>query len=396
MAGAAAQPAREAVALLDEYRRGDFFLSTAERTVLARGAGVVVEGHDPAELDRELDRVLADAPGSMAVGVLPFDADSAATPARLTVPQRLWTSEPAHEAVRQRAARAVPAPATVTPVPEPERHRAAVRRALDELHGDGSHADPLRKVVLARALDITFDIGIDPAVLLYNLVREHSTGFTFAADLPGERAVPRTLVGSSPELLVRRRGDRVIAHPHAGSAPRTGDPETDERHAAALLASAKDHAEHAMVIEAVVDALRPLCRNLDVPAAPALEATPTMWHLGTAITGELREDVSALRLAAALHPTPAVCGTPTAAARELVRELEPFDRAYYAGAIGWVDAAGDGEWVVSIRCAEVASRTLRLYAGGGIVAASEPEAELAETTAKFRTLLRAMGLSPEL
>jgi isochorismate synthase len=122
-----------------------------------------------------------------------------------------------------------------------------------------------------------------------------------------------------------------------------------------------------------------------------------MWHLGTTITGELADpDVSVLRLAAALHPTPAVCGTPTAVARDLVGELEPFDRGYYAGAVGWVDTSGDGEWAVAIRCAEVAARSLRLYAGGGILPASDPEAELAETSAKFQTLLRAMGLDLDL
>jgi isochorismate synthase len=121
-----------------------------------------------------------------------------------------------------------------------------------------------------------------------------------------------------------------------------------------------------------------------------------VWHLGTMITGELSDsgtDASALRLAAALHPTPAVCGTPTEAARGLAEKLEPFARDYYAGAVGWVDAAGDGEWAVSIRCAEVDGRTMRLYAGGGIVAASDPAAELAETSAKFATLLRAMGIN---
>jgi isochorismate synthase len=122
--------------------------------------------------------------------------------------------------------------------------------------------------------------------------------------------------------------------------------------------------------------------------------TPAIWHLRTPITGELADpDVTALDLAAALHPTPAICGTPTEAARELVQELEPFDRDYYAGAAGWVDAAGDGEWAVAIRCAEIASTSMRLYAGGGIVPASDPRAELDETTAKFRTLLTAMGLA---
>ncbi len=146
----------------------------------------------------------------------------------------------------------------------------------------------------------------------------------------------------------------------------------------------------------MAEALRPYCRTLSAPTRPRLVSTPTMWHLGTTITGELADpDVTALHLAAALHPTPAICGTPTDSARRLVTELERFDRGYYAGAVGWTNADGDGEWAVSIRCAEVAEHSLRLYAGGGIVPESDPEAELEETSAKFATLLRAMGLPQE-
>jgi isochorismate synthase len=175
--------------------------------------------------------------------------------------------------------------------------------------------------------------------------------------------------------------------------PRSADPEADRANGEALLASSKDQEEHAVVVEYVVEALRPFCRKLDVPTAPELVSTPAIWHLRTAITGELVDrDVTALDLAAALHPTPAICGTPTAAARDLVQELEPFDRGYYAGTVGWVDASGDGEWAVAVRCAEITSSTMRLYAGGGIVPASDAQAEFDETVAKLRTLLGAMGL----
>jgi len=135
------------------------------------------------------------------------------------------------------------------------------------------------------------------------------------------------------------------------------------------------------------------CTDLHVPAGPEVIGTPTMWHLSTRVTGRLTDPaVSALELAEALHPTPAVCGVPEAAARTAIAELEPVDRGYFTGLVGWTDPAGDGEWVITIRSAEVSDRTVRLFAGAGIVEGSRPEAELAETGAKFRTLLRALGV----
>lgn len=386
-----ASPAHQILAdpvrVLAEYRRGDFLFATAERTILASGVARELHGADLAVLDEALTGELADSAMPIAAGVLPFDARPS-VPARLILPRELRVTGPAHQPISKLPARPVGLPARLLAVPEQARHVDAVRRALAAMTS-GTPGD-LRKVVLARALDVTFDDDVDPGSVLHNLIAGNPDGFTFAAGLPGQR---RTLLGSSPELLVRRSGSSVVAHPHAGTAPRSADPVIDEKNAKALLASAKDQTEHALVIEAVVEALRPFCRTLHVPPEPSLTSTPAVWHLGTEITGELRDpDVTAFRLACALHPTPAVCGTPTAAARRLATELEPFDRDYYAGALGWVDAAGDGEWAVAIRCAEVDGNAMRLYAGGGIVPASDPQAELEETTAKFATLLRAMGI----
>lgn len=380
--------------LLADYRRGDFFLSTSERTILGRGAETAVTAHDLGELDQRVSDVLSTAAAPLALGVVPFAAGAGSkpgqaptVPARLVVPTEVWRAGAAHAAARHQARQRLASPVRVRPLPEHAAHRAAVDHVLDRV-GQGT----LSKVVLARALDLTFDYQLDPAWLLRNLVRDHPDGYTFAAELPGT-SYARTLVGASPELLLRRTGTHVVSQPHAGSAPRSDDPATDKHNAKTLLASAKEHAEHSMVTEAVVDALRPFCRSIDVPAAPSLTSTSTMWHLGTTITGELYDtDASALRLASALHPTPAVCGTPTTGAYALLDGLEPFSRDYYAGAVGWMDAHGDGEWAVAIRCAEVTERSMRLYSGGGIVDGSDPDAELAETSAKFRTLLRAMGL----
>ncbi|MEU6645219.1 isochorismate synthase [Saccharomonospora sp. NPDC046836] len=378
----------DAARLLEDYRRGDFFLATADRTILGAGVSAELTDTDEIRLSERVREALTGSSVPIAVGVLPFDsAADHGTPGRIVIPKDARVAGGVHPRVDAMARRHVGTPARVRLVPQPRRHIDAVARAVMALRERG-----LRKVVLARALDLEFDEPVQPEAILRNLVKDNRRGYTFGAGLPGGR----TLVGASPELLLSRHGDRVVSHPHAGSMPRSADPVTDTENGKALLSSRKDHIEHAVLAEAVIEALRPFCRKLDAPGVPELVSTPTMWHLGTTVTGELIDrDVTALRLAAALHPTPAICGTPTESARELVGELEPFERGYYAGAVGWVDADGDGEWAVSIRCAEVAGQSLRLYAGGGIVPESDPQAELDETSAKFVTLLRAMGLPRE-
>lgn len=277
---------------------------------------------------------------------------------------------------------------TVIPQPAPEVYAESVRRAVD-LIGDGE----LRKVVLARALDLVGEQGVSVRKLLRNLVVADPAAHAFAVDVsaPGDPA-PRTLVGASPELLVSRKGNVVTANPLAGSRRRTGDPAQDAQAIAELRVSEKDLNEHALVAAQVAEVLGRYCTELDVPAEPEVIGTPTMWHLSTRITGRVGADgPSSLELAEALHPTPAVCGVPVDLARDTIARLEAEDRGYYAGLVGWTDLAGDGEWVVTIRCAEVSDKTARLFAGAGVVAGSDPAAELAETSAKFGTLLRALG-----
>ena len=185
-----------------------------------------------------------------------------------------------------------------------------------------------------------------------------------------------------------RQGSQVRADPLAGSAPRSGDPAEDRANAEALGSSAKDRQEHAIVVEGVFAALHPLCVDLRHDPEPVLMATANVWHLSTRFRGRLQEPLpSALELAAALHPTPAVGGTPTEDALALIGELEPFDRGGYAGPIGWVDADGDGEWAIALRCAELVGDRATLFAGAGIVADSAPARELDETERKFRAFL---------
>jgi isochorismate synthase len=196
------------------------------------------------------------------------------------------------------------------------------------------------------------------------------------------------LVGASPELLVLRRGREVRATPLAGSAPRFGAFRRDQISAQRLLSSEKDREEHAVVVEDVARVLGGYCDDLAHPREPELLGTANVWHLATPFSGRLHDpSMTALDLVAGLHPTPAVCGTPREEAREALSEFEPIDRGFYAGPVGWMDADGDGEWAIALRCAEITGTTARLFAGAGIVADSIPEEELDETEAKFRALL---------
>ena len=259
------------------------------------------------------------------------------------------------------------------------RWERAVAEAVAAIRAGG-----LRKVVLARDLFATAAEPIDARAVLGRLADRYPGCFTFACD---------GLVGATPELLVRRAGRQVSALVLGGTAPRGADPAQDETLGSELLASAKNTEEHAYAVASIRDALRPLCDVLDVQARPALLKLPNLQHLGTHVRGTLTDSgtpKSAFALAAAMHPPAAVCGTPTGAALELIRELEQMDRERYAGPVGWVDAEGNGEWGIALRCAQLSGRTARLFAGCGIVAGSDPAAELAETLVKFQPMRGAL------
>ncbi|GAA2336088.1 isochorismate synthase [Dactylosporangium salmoneum] len=378
--------------LVAEYRPGASSVFASPRgTLLAEGTYFAVppSGRPDglADLDRRVRAVLGVAeaaghPVRAVVGAVPFAPGGRD---HLVVPMRLRRGAPPSAGQAMRAAGTVGI-LGLRPAPEPARYAEAVARAVRHID-----AGAYTKVVLARSLRVDAP-GFDPAPVVRALAAGEPSAYTFGIDAGGGR----TLLGASPELLVSRRGRRVAAHPLAGSAPRSADPAEDARRAAALLRSAKDRHEHAVVVDAVAGALRPHCAELSVPAEPTLVRTSTMWHLGTVVAGTVADPgVSALALATALHPTPAVCGTPTAAARAAIGELEAFDRGLYTGMVGWVDAEGDGEWAVTIRCALADPAGLDLYAGAGIVAGSDPAAELAETSAKLGTMLAALGLAAE-
>lgn len=243
-------------------------------------------------------------------------------------------------------------------------------------------AGEARKVVLARAVDVITDRPLLASALMSQLRRSYPASHLFSVD---------GFVGATPELLVARAGDRVLAHPMAGTAPRSGDPSADARLAASLLASTNTRDEHRHTIDMVHDTLLPWCSYLDEEAEPSIVAMANVQHLSTRLEGRLSNPpASVLELVAALHPTPAVGGSPREVALALIAELEDLDRGRYAGPVGWVDAAGNGTWAVGIRSAELKGTTARLYAGVGVVADSDPAEELAETRAKLQALLGAV------
>lgn len=372
--------------------------------------------------------------GPIAVGALPFDRDA---PAELIVPEvvvgrapdgRCWLTTvgtgPAADAPAILEALAPLAPedpdgfALTSPIPHAE-WMGLVAAAVGEID-----AGVLDKVVLAREVRVDANRRIHvPTVLrrlrsLYPMCTVVSAEAGPPSGRPGRQGSPSAgpgpivggagalpsgwigaagsdrFVAASPELLVSRDGDRVRSQPLAGTIPRSGDPGVDRALAEGLLGSAKDRAEHDWVVRDVERALAPWCSTMDVPDAPSIVSFRNVSHLGTLVEGRLAaapgDRPSALALAAALHPTAAVGGAPRREALAWLIAHEQLERGPYAGPVGWVDARGDGEWVVGIRSAVISGSRARLFAGVGVVEGSDPAAELAETQFKLQALLAAV------
>jgi menaquinone-specific isochorismate synthase len=243
----------------------------------------------------------------------------------------------------------------------------------------------LRKVVLARRVEITANRSFVIPDVLERLTALYPSCMIFSVD---------GFLGASPELLISREGELVQSHPLAGTVARSGDSHADQALVAGLMSSGKARHEHQVVVDALVEVLAPLCRELTVPNEPTIMGLRNVSHLGTHISGRLTaggsSPPSALELVAMVHPTPAVGGSPTEAAIRYLQQVEGFDRGLYAGPVGWVDTRGDGAWAIGIRCADVDANRAHIYAGNGIVAGSDPAEELAETQLKLQALLAAL------
>jgi len=318
------------------------------------------------------------------IGAIPFDLGE---PSCLYVPSQYEWRDAAHTPETAVSEAGMPPLLGQHSIPDEQGFKAAVAHAIVNFR----HSD-IRKAVLSVTRELRFSAPVDTDRLLTSLRAQNPEGYQFRVPLPdgGE------LIGVSPELLMRKQGANIQSNPLAGSAKRQTPHDQDRAAAERLLGSAKDHYEHRLVIDEVRRVLQQLCPQLDISETPSLLATAALWHLSTQVDGRLQDEtLNALQLACLLHPTPAVCGFPTERARKLISLVEPFERGLFTGMVGWCDANGDGEWVVTIRCGTVKHDTVRLFAGAGIVEASEPASEWAETQAKLGTMLRACGLLTE-
>lgn len=381
---------------LNDVARGDGALFVRSRVgIAARGVAVRAPAR---EISAALAAIEHDGPAEVqpiAIGVFGFDPTD---PGDLTIPtvavRRLASGRVAVTTIDDADWRPILAappspvatarPYRVEPAVDVDHYLRAVCSAREAVRrGD------LTKAVIARPIRVTTSDPIDVHAVLLRLQGSFGSSYRYAYD---------GLIGASPELLIAvdRPADGPIAvrsHPLAGTAPRTGDPDRDEEIAAQLIASTKNQVEHRVVIDVVHDTLLPSASYLDWEPEPSIVTVANVQHLGTRMEGVLsRPAPSVLDLARQLAPTPALGGHPRDAAIELIRKVEGFERGRYGGAVGWVDAHGAGEWAVTIRCAELDSDGCgaRLVAGGGIVADSDPDAELAETQAKFQAMLGAI------
>ena len=233
------------------------------------------------------------------------------------------------------------------------------------------------KVVLARDLVATSASEIEPRAILKKLAAEYPSTWTFAVD---------GLVGATPELLLRLSRGMVTSRVLAGTIPKTGDDEKDLALAASLARSSKDLEEHEYAVRSVAEALEPFCSSTNVPESPFVLHLANVMHLATDVTGaliETKQRVDAFSLLKSLHPSAAVCGTPRNIAFDIIDEIECMNRGRYAGPVGWFDASGDGELGIALRTGQISGKEIRIYAGCGIVAGSNPEKELEESAAKM-------------
>ena len=326
--------------------------------------------------------------GPIAMGVLPFDCNSAGT---FFIPQQIvgkdelgncWltTIDEAPTAIEiSQKPVAKTNTFSVRPLTPIDHYLQAVLKARDAVR-DGR----ITKAVIAREIVVEAEQSINVHAVLHRLRSTFGNSYRYSIN---------GFIGASPELLIEVQGQTIRSHPLAGTTPRTGDPLTDTELARQLVASMKDQVEHRVVIDVIHDMLLPYCSYLDWEPEPSVIQVANVQHLGTLIEGHLSQNhPPVLELARMLCPTPALGGHPRVQALEIIKQLEGFDRKNYGGAVGWVDALGNGTWAVAIRCAELSNdrKTARIIAGGGIVAASDPNAELAETQAKFQAMLSAI------
>lgn len=349
-----------------------------------------------AEIDAETELEGHPGSGPVAFGSFLFDPAHSAQQSVMVVPQivvghrggRSWITslafddEPWPQLPQPHGPGSAPVGVQVTASnPDRQTWSAMVAEAVSRIR-----SGEVAKVVLARTERIRASAPLDKPYLVSALSRSYPSCWTFQVD---------SLVGASPEMLVRCERGLATSRVLAGTIRAQGDQQADLRLAQVLSASSKNLIEHELAVASVAEALAPFCSGMNVPVAPYVLELPNVLHLASDVTAVARPGVTALRLACELHPSAAVCGTPTAAARSLIATLEGLDRGRYSGPVGWVDAAGDGEFAIGLRSGQLDPKDpqcISIFAGCGIVAESEPEEEYAETVAKLLPMRQALGL----
>lgn len=387
-------PASEPAAAF--LRRGEGFIGIGE---VARFETDYIDtadvwwGEIASQIDHDSELPGVSGVGPLAFGSFAFDPDRSAYRSVLTVPRIILARRGEHAWLTKLGDhREMTLPEVGEPLSFPEltldtgtitqdAWADLVAQCVEHIRRGDVH-----KVVLARDLVAKSAEPIDLRALLARLAERYPMTWTYLVD---------GMIGATPELLVRVSDGLATSRVLAGTVSVDPDHTDPLAKATQLARSDKDLGEHAFAVDSVAEALRPFCKAMNVPETPSVLPLPNVLHLSTDITGVVEEGSSSLRLAAALHPSAAVCGTPTHLARDMIADLEHMDRGRYAGPVGWVDMHGDGEWAIALRGGHVRPEVpeeIRIFAGAGIVADSDPRLELEETRAKFLPMLQAFGL----
>lgn len=370
--------------ILNHFSNNDTFLKTPERLLVFNGEQkrfqlAINDSTTPTEEIRALQK---EHKAPMIIGAIPFDQRSKAT---IIIPDTFVNYHHSNLIDDLQT--------TNQPLSIEDSIDLPSRLQFNEMVQEAIHSirkQQFSKVVLARSLKYRLQEEPPIRAWLTNLLHKNKQGYIFSIALDNAQ----TLIGASPELLVKKEGNIVTINPLAGSRKKTYDLVKDKAIENELLHAEKDLHEHKIVVDYICEKLEPCLGEIEYNEKPAILYTDTMMHLSTVIKGKIKNDTTTvLDVAQLLHPTPAICGAPQKPSLEFIQKTEPFNRGYYTGIVGYMDQNGDGEWVITIRCAEINHRDITLFAGAGIVNSSQQDSEYNEISAKFTTMLQAMGLA---
>ncbi|QGG51334.1 isochorismate synthase [Lysinibacillus pakistanensis] len=372
--------------ILNHFSNNDTFLKTPERLLVFNGEQTRFQlaMNDSITLIEEIRAIQKEFKAPIIIGAIPFDQRSKAT---IIIPDTFVNYHHSNLIDDLQTANQPLSIEDSIDLPSRLQFNDMVQEAIHSIR-----KQQFSKVVLARSLK--FHLQEEPPIKawLTNLLHKNKQGYIFSIALDNAQ----NLIGASPELLVKKEGNIVTINPLAGSRKKTYDLVKDKAIENELLHAEKDLHEHKIVVDYICEKLDPYLAEIECNEKPAILYTDTMMHLSTVIKGKIKNDTTTvLDVAQLLHPTPAICGAPQKPSLEFIQKMEPFNRGYYTGIVGYMDQNGDGEWVITIRCAEINHKAITLFAGAGIVNSSQQDSEYNEISAKFTTMLQAMGLAQE-